>query len=60
LTAEPSPPPFPGFDMQDDAHSTTLYLSDFTGRDIKRAVRPAIAESLFRRDAPEAADWPRE
>jgi hypothetical protein len=37
-----------------------LYLSDFTGRDIKRAVRPAIAESLFRRDAPEAADWPRE
>jgi hypothetical protein len=42
----------------DDTHYTTLYLGDFTGRDVKRAVRRAIAESLLRRDAGEAADWP--
>ncbi len=44
----------------DDTHYTTLFLGDFTGRDIKRAVRRAIAESLLRRDAPEALAWPAE
>jgi hypothetical protein len=44
----------------DDEHYTTLYLGDFSGRDVKRHVRRAIAESLLRRDAPEAAEWPRE
>jgi len=42
----------------DDVHHTTLLLGDFTGLDVKRAVRRAIAESLLRRDAPEATDWP--
>ena len=42
----------------DDTHYTTLYLGDFTGGDVKRAVRRTIAESLLRREAPEAADWP--
>jgi len=42
----------------DDARYTTLYLGDFTGRDVKRAVRRTIAESLLRREAAEAADWP--
>jgi hypothetical protein len=42
----------------DDTHYTTLYLGDFTGRDVKRAVRRTIVESLLRRDAAEAADWP--
>jgi hypothetical protein len=42
----------------DDTRYTTFYLGDFTGRDVKRAVRRAIAESLLRRDAGEAADWP--
>jgi hypothetical protein len=46
--------------FKDDEHYTTLYLGDFTGRDVKRHVRRAIAESLLRRDAPEAAAWPRE
>ena len=46
--------------FKDDEHYTTLYLGDFTGRDIKRHVRRTLAESLLRRDAPEAADWPRE
>lgn len=45
--------------FDDAAHYTTLLLGDFTGRDVKRAVRRAIAESLLRRDAAEAADWPR-
>jgi hypothetical protein len=46
--------------FEDDTHYTTLYLGDFTGRDVKRVIRRAIAESLVRRDAPDAADWPRE
>jgi hypothetical protein len=37
-----------------------MLLGAFTGLDVKRAVRRAIAESLLRRDAPEAAEWPRE
>jgi hypothetical protein len=44
----------------DDEHYTTLYLGDFTGREVKRHVRRAIAESLIRRDAPDVAAWPRE
>jgi hypothetical protein len=44
----------------DDRHYTTLLLGDFVGRDVKRAVRRAIAESLIRRDAPAAVDWPRD
>jgi hypothetical protein len=44
----------------DDEHYTTLYLGDFTGRDVKRAVRRAIAESLVWRDAPEVVEWPKE
>jgi len=42
----------------DDAHYTTVLLGDFTGRDVKRAVRRAVAESLLRRDAAEAVGWP--
>jgi hypothetical protein len=45
--------------FQDSEHYTTLYLGDFTGRDVKRYVRRALAESLIRRDAPDAVDWPR-
>jgi len=45
--------------FEDDARYTTLYLGDFSGRDVKRALRRAIAESLLRRDAPDAAEWPR-
>ena len=41
-------------------HYTTLLLGDFTGRDVKRVIRRAIAESLLRRDAADTADWPRE
>lgn len=41
----------------DDEHYTTLYLGDFTGRDVKRHVRRSIAESLLRRDAPAAVEW---
>jgi hypothetical protein len=44
--------------FKDDEHYTTLYLGDFTGQDIKRHVRRALAESLLRRDAAAAADWP--
>jgi hypothetical protein len=43
----------------DDAHFTTVLLGDFTGRDVKRAVRRAVAEALLRREAPESADWPK-
>ena len=46
--------------FEDAAHYTTLLLGDFTGRDVKRVIRRAIAESLLRRDAPDTADWPRE
>ena len=45
--------------FEDDRHYTTLLLGDFTGRDVKRAVRRALAESLLRRDAPRAAGWDR-
>jgi hypothetical protein len=41
----------------DDEHYTTLHLGDFTGREVKRHVRRAIAESLLLRDAPTAAAW---
>ena len=46
--------------FNDEEHYTTLYLGDFTGRDVKRQVRRAIAESLLRRDAPDVAAWSRE
>ncbi len=46
-----------GARFQDGEHYTTLYLGDFTGKDVKRLVRRAIAESLLQRDAPEAAGW---
>lgn len=46
--------------FEDAAHYTTLLLGDFTGRDVKRVIRRALAESLLRRDAPDAAGWPRE
>jgi len=46
--------------FEDDTHYTTLLLGDFTGKDVKRIIRRAIAESLLRRDAPDAAAWPRE
>ena len=46
--------------FKDDEHYTTLYLGDFTGREVKRQVRRAIAESLLRRDAPQAVEWPRD
>ena len=46
--------------FEDATHYTTLLLGDFTGRDVKRVIRRAIAESLLRRDAPDTADWPRE
>jgi len=45
--------------FEDDARYVTLYLGDFGGRDVKRAIRRAIGESLLRRDAPDAAEWPR-
>jgi hypothetical protein len=46
--------------FEDTAHYTTLLLGDFTGRDVKRVLRRAIAESLLRRDAPDTAGWPHE
>ena len=46
--------------FSDNERYTTLYLGDFSGRDVKRIVRRAIAEGLLRREAPAAADWPRE
>jgi hypothetical protein len=46
--------------FEDATHYTTLLLGDFTGRDVKRVIRRAIAESLLRRDAADTADWPRE
>jgi hypothetical protein len=46
--------------FEDATHYTTLLLGDFTGRDVKRVIRRAIAESLLRRDAANTADWPRE
>ena len=49
-----------GTRFEDAAHYTTLLLGDFTGRDVKRVIRRAIAESLLRRDAPDTAGWPRE
>lgn len=49
-----------GARFNDETHYTTLYLGDFTGREVKRHVRRALAGSLLRRDAPEAAAWPGE
>ena len=49
-----------GTRFEDATHYTTLLLGDFTGRDVKRVIRRAIAESLLRRDAPDTAGWPRE
>lgn len=46
--------------FKNEEHYTTFYLGDFTGREIKRHVRRAIAESLLRREAPEAAEWPKD
>jgi hypothetical protein len=46
--------------FKDGEHYTTLYLGDFTGRDVKRAVRRAVGESLLRRDAPAIVEWPGE
>lgn len=46
--------------FSNEEHYTTLYLGDFTGRDIKRHVRRAIAEGLLRRDAAEVVEWPRD
>jgi len=46
--------------FEDERHYTTVLLGDFTGRDVKRAIRRAVAESLLRRDAPAAAGWPRD
>lgn len=46
--------------FNDNEHYTTLYLGDFTGREVKRHVRRAIAESLLRREAPEVIEWPRD
>ena len=43
----------------DDTHYTTVLLGDFTGRDVKRAVRRAVGDALLRREAAEAAEWPR-
>lgn len=45
--------------FDDTTRYTTLHLGDFTGRDVKQAVRRTIAESLLRGEAPEAVDWPR-
>ena len=46
--------------FEDATHYTTLLLGDFTGRDVRRVIRRALAESLLRRDAADTADWPRE
>jgi hypothetical protein len=46
--------------FEDETHYTTVYLGDFTGRDVKRVIRRAVAEALVRRDAPDVTDWPRE
>lgn len=46
--------------FNDDEQYTTPYLGHFTGRDVKRLVRRAVAESLLRRHAPEVVSWPRE
>lgn len=46
--------------FEDATHYTTIFLGDFTGLDVKRVLRRAVAESLLRRDAPDTADWPRE
>jgi len=64
IASRPVPPPFIdrliafGKRFEDETHYTTIYLGDFTGRDVKRVIRRAIAEALVRRDAPDAMDWP--
>lgn len=45
--------------FEDSTRYATLHLGDFTGRDVKQAVRRTLAEGLLRREAPEAVDWPR-
>ena len=42
-----------------EVYRTPVLLGDFTGRDVKRAVRRAVADALLRREAAEAAEWPR-
>ncbi len=49
-----------GASFENSEHYTTLMLGDFTGRDVKRHVRRAVAESLLRRDAPDVVEWPRD
>lgn len=44
----------------DDTRYTTLLLGDFTGRDVKRAIRRAVGEGLLRRHAADIAGWPRD
>ena len=46
--------------FDDDTRYATLLLGDFSGVDVKRAVRRAVAESLLRRHASGIAAWPRE
>ena len=46
--------------FDNEEHYTTLFLGDFTGREVKRHVRRAIASSLLCRDAPDAAGWPKD
>lgn len=46
--------------FDDATRYTTLVLGEFTGRDVKRVLRRAIAESLLRRDASAVAGWPRD
>jgi hypothetical protein len=46
--------------FDDEAQYSTLMLGHFTGRDVKRAVRRTLAESLIRRDAAPVVSWPRE
>jgi hypothetical protein len=46
--------------FDESARYTTVLMGEFTGRDVRRAVRGAIAESLLHRDAKEAAPWPRD
>jgi hypothetical protein len=46
--------------FDDETQYATLALGAFTGRDVKRAVRRTLADSLLRRDATAAVSWPRE
>src|SRR5262245_32804131 len=46
--------------FEEDTHYATVLLGDFTGREVRRAIRRAVAESLLRRDASSIAGWPRD